>query len=814
MSSVEALDPVESYGADQIKVLKGLEAVRKRPGMYIGDTSDGSGLHHMIWEVVDNSVDEAIAGYCTLVNVTLNRNGSVTVRDNGRGVPVAMHPTEHRPTVEVVMTELHAGGKFDQNSYKVSGGLHGVGVSVVNALSTRMEVVVWRDNKEHFIAFEHGAVVEELRVVSEGHEGNGTQVTFTPSPATFDVLEFDIERVERRLRELAFLNSGLTIILHDQRTDGTEPVKFYYEGGIAAFVAHVDRTRNSIISRPIVCRGERMVEQNGREIPIVVDVAMQWNDGYNETLLPFTNNIPQRDGGTHVTGFRAALTRCISAYADAHLSAKQKTALTAEDVREGMSAVISVKVPDPKFSSQTKEKLVSSEVSGPVQQVVADVLQAWLDENPADAKKIISKAADAAAAREAARKAREMTRRKGALDIASLPGKLTDCQVKDPAKAEIFIVEGESAGGSAKQGRNREFQAILPLRGKVLNTERARLDKILASEQIGTLVTALGAGIGKDNFDPTKVRYHKIIIMTDADVDGAHIRTLLLTFLYRYMPELIAAGYVYVAQAPLYSVAKKKQVNYMIDKDALNQFLIRDGLAGCTLVRADGTEASGDELVHLAMSAVVESDAIAAMDADIGHGGIATAVAVGGMIVPDAFASEEVRAECGEYIAQMMEMRSPGLKWTSKSADDGIEISWTQRGVTSSLVVPSRITSTTYARTLSRRVESMQHAYGSGAILRDGSGKETKIFGPNDLYLAAKTVGESGAKISRYKGLGEMNAEQLWETTMDPEVRTMLQVSIRDAAAADEIFSTLMGDTVDIRRNWVIEHSALAEVDA
>jgi len=813
MSTIEQDAKIESYGGDQIKVLKGLDAVRKRPGMYIGDTSDGSGLHHMIWEVVDNAVDEAIAGYCDRVDVTLNADGSVTVTDNGRGVPVDIHPTEGRPTVEVVMTELHAGGKFDQNSYKVSGGLHGVGVSVVNALSTRLEVTVWRHGKEHFIAFENGNVAEELRVVSDGHPNTGTRVTFTPSPATFDMVEFDFERVERRLRELAFLNSGLTITLQDLRTDGHEPIMFHYEGGIAAFVNHVDRTRTSIISRPIVCRGERTVDQSGREITIAVDVALQWNDGYNEIVLPFTNNIPQRDGGTHVAGFRAALTRCISTYAEANLTAKQKTALTAEDIREGMTAVISVKVPDPKFSSQTKEKLVSSEVSGPVQQVVADVLQTWLDENPSDAKKIIGKAAEAAAAREAARRARDMTRRKSALDIASLPGKLADCQVKDPAKAEIFIVEGDSAGGSAKQGRNREFQAILPLRGKVLNTERSRLDKILESEQIGTLITALGTGIGKDNFDPNKVRYHKIVIMTDADVDGAHIRTLLLTFLFRYMPDLINNGYVYVAQAPLYAVTKRKQVTYLLDKDALNQHLINEGLSDRVLVRADGVQISGEPLVKLALSASMEADAISALDADIGHIGISTAVAVGGMIVPEAFAGEAVRAECADYIVQMMEARSPGLKWNAKATGDGIKVSWTQRGIVCSASVPARIAGTTYARTLSRRIDSLQEVYGNGAILRDASGNETKIFGPGDLYNAAKSAGEAGAKVARYKGLGEMNPEQLWETTMNPDNRTLLQVSIRDAAAADEMFSTLMGKEVETRRKWIVERSDLAEVD-
>jgi len=804
----------DNYGADQIKVLKGLDAVRKRPGMYIGDTGDGSGLHHMIWEVVDNGIDEALAGYCDTVAVYMNADGSVTVVDNGRGIPVAMHPTEGRPTVEVVMTELHAGGKFDQNSYKVSGGLHGVGVSVVNALSTRLEVVVWREGKEHLIAFENGAVAEELRIVGECGDKRGTQVTFTPSPDIFDGVEFDAARVERRLRELAFLNSGLTIIFHDRRVPGIEPVTMRYEGGIAAFVTHVDRNRSSIISRPIVCKGERKVDQGGREITISVDVALQWNDGYNETLLAFTNNIPQKDGGTHVAGFRAALTRCVQSYAEANLTAKQKTALQADDIREGLTAVVSVKVPDPKFSSQTKEKLVSSEVSGPVQQVVADVLQTWFDENPADAKKVIGKAADAAAAREAARKAREMTRRKGALDIASLPGKLADCTVRDPAEAEIFIVEGDSAGGTAKGGRDRRTQAILPLRGKVLNTERARLDKILKSEQIGTLITALGCGIGKDNFDPDKLRYHKIIIMTDADVDGAHIRTLLLTLFFRYMPELINRGYVYIAQAPLFSVTRKKQVTYLLDKEALDRHLISAGLDGCQLVLDDGTIVAGDDLVKLAVAAAEEAEMISALDADIGNLPVTTALAVGGMVVPDAFATTEIREECAGYLAQMMEMRVPHARWTARAVDDGVELSWTQRGVTNNLLIPSRISATTYARSLGRRAESLQTHYGPGATLREPSGNETRIFGPAELYDIGRSLGENGAKVSRYKGLGEMNADQLWETTLNPENRTLLQVTIRDAAAADELFSTLMGDEVPDRKAWVIERSALADVDA
>ena len=817
MSVAETTAPTQDYGADQIKVLKGLDAVRKRPGMYIGDTSDGSGLHHMIWEVVDNGIDEALAGHCDTLYVYLNADGSVTVIDNGRGIPVAMHPTEGRPTVEVVMTELHAGGKFDQNSYKVSGGLHGVGVSVVNALSTRLEVVVWRDDREHFIAFEHGKVVEELRVVGEAKGRKGTQVTFTPSPQTFDGVEFDADRVERRLRELAFLNSGLKIVFQDRRTEGKGPIEMMYEGGIAAFVSHVDRTRSSMMPHPIVCRGARTVEQGGNQIEVTVDVALQWNDGYTENVLAFTNNIPQKDGGTHVQGFRAALTRCVSAYADANLPAKQKAALAPEDIREGMTAVVSVKVPDPKFSSQTKEKLVSSEVSGAVQQVVADVLATWFDENPDVAKKIIGKAAEAAQAREAARRARELSRKKtGGLDIANLPGKLSDCQTKDPAKAELFIVEGDSAGGSAKSGRDKATQAILALRGKVLNVERVRMDKILASEQIGTLVTALGCGIGADNFDPAKVRYHKIIITTDADVDGAHIRTLLLTLFYRYMPDLIRLGYIYIAQPPLFKVEGRRGAEdiYLLDKEALDRHLMTDGLKGCVLTLADGTRIEGDDLLKATLSAAADADQVRYLDADIGMLPLANAVAVAGMTVPGAFETEAVRKECAEILAEMMPERMPKTRWTGRAVDDGIEMSWTLRGVTTRVLIPTRIATTVPARNLARQAESLGSLYGAGAVLTTSSGAEIKVFGPSDLYDAARSLGEKGVTVSRYKGLGEMNSGQLWETTMNPENRTLLQVSVRDAAAADEIFSTLMGSSVDERREWVTERSILAEIDA
>jgi DNA gyrase, B subunit len=806
--------PTEEYGASQIKVLKGLDAVRKRPGMYIGDTSDGSGLHHMIWEVVDNGIDEALAGHCDTLQVFLNADGSVTVIDNGRGIPVDMHPTEGRPTVEVVMTELHAGGKFDQNSYKVSGGLHGVGVSVVNALSTRLEVVVWRDGREHFIAFEHGKVVEELRVVGDARGRRGTMVTFTPSPLTFDGVEFDAERIERRLRELAFLNSGIKIVFHDRRVEGKEPIEMLYEGGIAAFVAHVDRNRTPMISRPIVCRGVRTVEQGGRPVDITVDVALQWNDGYTENVLAFTNNIPQKDGGTHVQGFRAALTRCVTAYAEANLPAKQRTALAPEDIREGLTAVVSVKVPDPKFSSQTKEKLVSSEVSGAVQQVVADVLQTWFDENPADAKKIITKAAEAATAREAARRAREMSRKKAGPEIANLPGKLADCQTKDPSKAELFIVEGDSAGGSAKTGRDKATQAVLALRGKVLNVERVRLDKILASEAIGTLVTALGCGIGSEHFDPEKVRYHKIIITTDADVDGAHIRTLLLTLFYRYMPDLIRLGYVYIAQPPLYKIERRGEQIYLRDKEALDRHLITEGLRGCVMTLADGRKLEGEELVKAAVTAAADAQQIEFLDTDIGMIQLASAVAVAGMTVPAAFETEEVRQECAEILTEMMPLRMPKTRWSGRAVEDGIEMSWTQRGVTSRVLVPSRIASTVPARNLAKRAEALGDMFGAGAILTTPGGEETTVYGPSDLYQVARDLGEKGVTVSRYKGLGEMNDTQLWETTLNPENRTLLQVTIRDAAEADERFSVLMGDSVDERREWIAERSIFAEIDA
>ena len=805
MSDTEISNPAD-YGADSIKVLKGLDAVRKRPGMYIGDTDDGSGLHHMIWEVVDNAVDEALAGHCDTVHVTINPEGSVTVTDNGRGIPVDMHPTEGRPTVEVVMTELHAGGKFDQNSYKVSGGLHGVGVSVVNALSDMLEVTVYRGGHAHRVEFSLGVVVKPLHVVEDVGSRTGTSVTFLPSPTIFSQIEFDAKIVEKRLRELAFLNSGLRIVFVDRRDPDAKTIEMFYEGGVASFVEYVDRSRKSVLPKPIYCAGERDVEAGGHRVSIGVEVALQWNDGYAENILAYTNNIPQKDGGSHVAGFKMALTRTIQAYAEATLSGKQKIALTPEDIREGMTAVVSVKVPDPKFSSQTKEKLVSSEVSGPVQQVVNEVLAVWLDENPSAAKMLVSKAAEAALAREAARKAREMTRRKTVMDIASLPGKLADCQERDPAKSELVIVEGDSAGGSAKQGRSRVFQAVLPLRGKVLNVERTRLDKILKSEQIGTLIQALGCGIGKDNFDAEKVRYHKIIIMTDADVDGAHIRTLLLTFFYRYMPDLIERGFIYIAQPPLFSMRKGQKGNpiYLLDEAALDEHLIKSGLDGVTIrSRAHPErEIAADKLVEFVFAAQKNGEIIDAIDVDVGSPHLTNAFAVMGLLDAEVFADAQRREEAVASVSQRLTASIQGTRWSGAAKEDGFEFQVRIRGVDSSVSISREILENPSVIRLSKRGQDMIEFFHDGVDIVEGDKVQT-VYGPADLFTAIRARGEQGMVVSRYKGLGEMNAEQLWETAMDPAARTILQVKVEDAVAADSLFASLMGDDPSERRTFI-----------
>jgi DNA gyrase subunit B len=795
------------YGADSIKVLRGLDAVRKRPGMYIGDTDDGSGLHHMVYEVVDNSIDEALAGYCDTVEVTLNADGSVTVRDNGRGIPTAIHEEEGVSAAQVIMTQLHAGGKFDQNSYKVSGGLHGVGVSVVNALSRTLELRIWRDGKEHMMSFHDGDADSDLAVVGEAplvtsasgrtRKRTGTQITFTPSTETFSNVEFDLATLEHRLRELAFLNSGVTLILTDAR--GVDPVRveMHYEGGLQAFARYLDRNKNALSGGVIDVAGERE--------GVTVEAALQWNDSYHEQVLCFTNNIPQRDGGTHLAGFRAALTRTINSYvADSGLAKKAKIALTGDDAREGLTCVLSIKVPDPKFSSQTKDKLVSSEVRPVVESVVAEKLGQWFEEHPNEARGVIEKIIEAAAAREAARKARELTRRKGALDMASLPGKLADCQEKDPAKSELFLVEGDSAGGSAKQGRDRQFQAILPLRGKILNVERARFDKMLSSAEIGTLITALGTGI-RDDFDIGKLRYHKIIIMTDADVDGSHIRTLLLTFFYRQMPELIEKGHLYIARPPLFRVARGQSAVYLKDEPKLEHYLIDQGLDEAVLTLADGTQRRGDDLKALLDTARRVRRLMAPLTRHLTNPAVVEQAAIAGALDPEILSGPANAAAAAEYIARRLDVLSPPLErgWRGSADMDGaLVFSRTLRGVLQRLVIDRRIIESAEARGLNALKEELQEVYERHSVLvaRD---KEYPVTGPTSLLDAVFEIGRKGIAISRYKGLGEMNPEQLWETTLDKNARALLQVRVAQADEASNIFETLMGDEVEPRREFI-----------
>jgi len=797
------------YGADSIKVLKGLEAVRKRPGMYIGDTDDGSGLHHMVYEVVDNGIDEALAGHADFVRVKIHADSSVSVRDNGRGIPVDLHPSEGVSAAEVIMTQLHAGGKFDQNSYKVSGGLHGVGVSVVNALSDWLELRIWRNGKEHYARFEHGDTVEHLRVVGDAPNEKGTEVRFLAASkedsaeGTFSNRDFIYKTLENRLRELAFLNSGVRIILEDERPAEPLRTELYYDGGVREFVKFIDRSKTPVMADPIFIQGEK----NG----IGIEVAMWWNDSYHETVLPFTNNIPQRDGGTHLAGFRGALTRVINSYAQSNASArKQNVDFTGDDAREGLTCVLSVKVPDPKFSSQTKDKLVSSEVRPAVESLVNEKLSEWFEENPAEAKQIVGKIIEAALAREAARKARELTRRKTAMDVASLPGKLADCQEKDPSLSELFIVEGDSAGGSAKQGRSRQNQAVLPLRGKILNVERARFDRMLSSEQVGTLITALGTGIGRDEFNLDKLRYHKIVIMTDADVDGAHIRTLLLTFFFRQMPELIEAGHLYIAQPPLYKVSRGRSEVYLKDEAALEDYLIQQGIDGASLRLGNGENISGADLARVVEEARTARRILRAYPthypAHITEQAAIAGALVQGRVDADAQGVAEAVAARLDMIAEEYERG-----WSGRPTQDaGIRLTRQLRGVEESRTLDGPMLRSGESRRLGAMTAGLQEIYGKTAhlIRKD---RDVPIHGPLGLLQAIFLEGEKGLSLQRYKGLGEMNPEQLWETTLDPAARTMLQVRVEDLSEADDIFTKLMGDVVEPRRDFIQQNALSVE---
>ena len=816
------------YGADSIKVLKGLDAVRKRPGMYIGDTDDGSGLHHMVFEVSDNAIDEALAGHCDLVLIELNPDGSVSVEDNGRGIPVDMHKGEGVSAAEVIMTQLHAGGKFentsDDNAYKVSGGLHGVGVSVVNALSQWLELVIWRNGKEHWMRFEHGNAVNSLEVrgdapkVDKNPDENGfkkgTRVTFKASHDTFkNVTEFDFDKLEHRYRELAFLNSGVRILLRDRRHEDIAEHDLYYEGGIAAFVKWLDRNKEALIQEPI--------SVSANKDGIGIDVALEWNDSYYENVLTFTNNIPQRDGGTHLAAFRAALTRTLNGYAErTGLLKKEKVSLSGEDMREGLTAIVSVKLPDPKFSSQTKDKLVSSEVRQPLESLMSEKMTEWLEENPNDAKAIIQKVIDAAAAREAARRAREMSR-KGAMSVASLPGKLADCQERDATKAELFLVEGDSAGGSAKQGRDRKTQAILPLKGKILNVERARFDRIISSKEVGTLIQAMGTGI-RDEFDLEKLRYHKIVIMTDADVDGAHIRTLLLTFFHRQMPEIVKAGHLFIAQPPLFKVAKGRSEVYLKDQGALDRYLVEAGLQGRVLDTAEGAR-TGEDLHALVEHALRLRNLMAFVPRRY-DGAIIEQMALAGALEPDL--GREAREAALENTARRMQLGDTEARWSARLLEDGsAQISRVWRGVTDVHDIDARFLASTEAQKLHTLAGLQADAYATPVRFMKASASEpdqaegagddeaeeqssapvieSGIMRPTHLLETVLAAGRKGLSIARYKGLGEMNAEQLWETTLDPEHRILLQVKVEDADVTDEIFTRLMGDIVEPRREFI-----------
>lgn len=800
--SEDAQAPQE-YGADSIKVLKGLEAVRKRPGMYIGDTDDGSGLHHMVYEVVDNGIDEALAGHADHVTVKIHADSSVSVSDNGRGIPVDIHPEEGVSAAEVIMTQLHAGGKFDSNSYKVSGGLHGVGVSVVNALSDWLELRIWRAGKEHVARFEGGETVEHLKVVGECGDRTGTEVRFLASTNTFSNLEYSFETLEKRLRELAFLNSGVRIILIDERPAERLETELFYEGGVKEFVKYLDRSKTPAMPEPIYIKGERD--------DIGVEIAMWWNDSYHETVLPFTNNIPQRDGGAHVAGFRGALTRTINNYAQSSgIAKKEKVSFTGDDAREGLTCVLSVKVPDPKFSSQTKDKLVSSEVRPAVEGLMNEKLAEWFEENPTEAKSIVGKIIEAALAREAARKARELTRRKTAMDVNYLAGKLKDCSEKDPSKTEVFLVEGDSAGGSAQTGRDRLTQAVLPLRGKILNVERARFDRMLSSQEIGNLVMALGTGIGRDEFNIEKLRYHKIVIMTDADVDGAHIRTLLLTFFYRQMPELIEGGYLYIAQPPLYKVSRGKSEVYLKDQAALDDYLINQGVEGAVLKLGSGEEIIGQDLTRVVDEARQLKRVLDAFPTHYPRH-ILEQAAVAGAFVPGAVDAD--LQGVADKVAARLDLIALEYErgWQGRiTQDHGIRLARILRGVEEVRTLDGPMLRSGEARKTGSFTQSLQEIYNSPATLvrRDRS---QMIHGPLDLLRAILEEGEKGLSLQRYKGLGEMNPDQLWETTLDPDARTLLQVRVDDMVEADDLFTKLMGDVVEPRREFIQKNALSVE---
>ncbi len=790
----------EDYGAESIKVLKGLEAVKKRPGMYIGDTDDGSGLHHMVYEVVDNGIDEALAGFCDTVSVSLNSDGSVSVYDNGRGIPTDLHKEEGISAAEVIMTQLHAGGKFDQNSYKVSGGLHGVGVSVVNALSDWLELRIWRNGKQHFARFENGETIIPLKVEGDSGGKRGTEVRFLASTTTFSNRNFYFSTLENRLRELAFLNSGIRIKLIDTRPLEEISIEMIYDGGVSEFVRYLDRSRTPLLTEPISISGER---EN-----INIDISMWWNDGYHENVFPFTNNIPQRDGGTHLAGFRGALTRSINSYATASgILKKEKISFSGDDAREGLTCVLSVKVPDPKFSSQTKDKLVSSEVRPAIEGFLNEKLSEWFEEHPSESKLILNKIMEAAAAREAARRARELTRRKSAMDVANLPGKLADCQEKDPEKSELFLVEGDSAGGSAKQGRSRSNQAVLPLRGKILNVERARADRMLSSQEIGTLITALGTGIGRDEFNIEKLRYHKIIIMTDADVDGAHIRTLLLTFFFRKMRELVEAGHLYIAQPPLYKVTKGKSEVYLKDELALEDYLLRMGVDGATLKLGDNSVIAGEDLTSVVNQARKVVNILKGFPRNYPNFILeqATILGVFSELSVDNNVSETMISDLAKRLDQVSNEFERG--WVgSIISGKGFKLVRSVRGVEESRVIENSVITSSEGRRLGQMEKDLLEIYHLPALLVRKDREQT-ISSPSELFHAIIREGERGLALQRYKGLGEMNPDQLWETTLDPNARSLLKVKIDKAFDADQIFTKLMGDVVEPRRAFIQENA-------